>query len=220
MNSVNCAACGLPIESDDYNDRHWGHVDGCEYQYSPSDEADCDCDIEYHAKCCPECNEERINERTTVIEQDEKHEAYQLGMQTEREHQNALSRLAMTKHQEEADSLKKRITELEAQLAQAQSGRFMPVKGTTVIEIGPGQMVIFNSRGCGPYGEIKEYPRETRLCEWVEGETIHINIKNLEIVESALLRYEYLHHVFQEPERTKLAKSALAEIQSQKEKTL
>jgi hypothetical protein len=38
---------------------------------------------------------------------------YNLGIQTEREHQNALSRLAMEKHKAEHDALVQRIAELE-----------------------------------------------------------------------------------------------------------
>lgn len=40
--------------------------------------------------------------------------AYDLGKQTEREHQNALTRLVIEKHQAELDTLRARVAELEA----------------------------------------------------------------------------------------------------------
>lgn len=76
---------------------------------------------------------------------DEQHDAYQLGMLTEREHQNALSRFAMEKHEDELIALRAasritdakltgdlemardRIRELEGQLATLQAAT--PVGG-------------------------------------------------------------------------------------------
>jgi hypothetical protein len=58
-----CAGCGEPITGDELDDRHWGHAkdcpcygldeDGDEYE-----DAECTCGfLEYHAGCCPDCNE-------------------------------------------------------------------------------------------------------------------------------------------------------------------
>lgn len=75
-----CAACGKPIEGDDLDDRHWGHERSCPNHPSNQvededgelvsidaggqlvDMVDCDCDLEYHAVCCPDCNEEKDHE--------------------------------------------------------------------------------------------------------------------------------------------------------------
>lgn len=54
---VTCAVCGLPIEGEDYNKRHWGHEKGCPNRKKP-DSVNCYCDLEYHAACCPDCKEE------------------------------------------------------------------------------------------------------------------------------------------------------------------
>jgi len=51
-----CDACGLPIVGDDYDNRHWGHEDGCPNKKKP-DSVDCCCDLEYHADCCPDCKD-------------------------------------------------------------------------------------------------------------------------------------------------------------------
>lgn len=50
-----CDACNEPITGDDLHDRHEGHRDGCSNRDKP-DSTDCDCDIAYHERCCPECN--------------------------------------------------------------------------------------------------------------------------------------------------------------------
>lgn len=52
-----CAACGEPITGDDLYDRHWGHEDGCPNKTEP-DSVDCNCDLEYHEGCCPDCKSE------------------------------------------------------------------------------------------------------------------------------------------------------------------
>ena len=74
-----CAVCGLPIEGDDLDKRHWGHERSCPNHPSHQvededgelcaiengqlvDMVDCDCDLEYHAGCCPDCKEEYDNE--------------------------------------------------------------------------------------------------------------------------------------------------------------
>ena len=54
-----CAACGKPIEGDDLDDRHWGHEKNCP-NHGGKDSIDkveywCDCDLDYHAECCPDC---------------------------------------------------------------------------------------------------------------------------------------------------------------------
>lgn len=56
---------------------------------------------------------------------DEQHDAYALGMQTEREHQEALAKLAARKHEEQLAAAQARIAELEAQLAER--GEWEPV---------------------------------------------------------------------------------------------
>lgn len=55
MQTIFCAVCNLPITGDDYNNRHWGHEEGCPNRRRP-DSVDCSCDLEYHAACCPDCN--------------------------------------------------------------------------------------------------------------------------------------------------------------------
>lgn len=45
---------------------------------------------------------------------DEQHDAYALGMQTEREHQEALAKLAARKHEEHLAAAQERIAQLEA----------------------------------------------------------------------------------------------------------
>lgn len=49
-----CAACGEPIMGDDLYDRHEGHKAGCPNRDEP-DSVACDCGLDYHEKCCPDC---------------------------------------------------------------------------------------------------------------------------------------------------------------------
>jgi predicted RNase H-like nuclease (RuvC/YqgF family) len=46
---------------------------------------------------------------------DEQHDAYDLGAQTEREHQEALARLVIRKHQEQIDDLTQRLAAVSAE---------------------------------------------------------------------------------------------------------
>jgi transcriptional regulator with XRE-family HTH domain len=50
-----CAACGEPITGDDLDNRHDGHEEGCPNRDEP-DSAYCECGLDYHEKCCPDCN--------------------------------------------------------------------------------------------------------------------------------------------------------------------
>lgn len=52
--------------------------------------------------------------------------SYENGMLDERAHQNALSRLAMEKHQEEVDALKAELAQLRAQLAECEQWEDVP----------------------------------------------------------------------------------------------
>jgi uncharacterized small protein (DUF1192 family) len=122
---------------------------------------------------------------------EEQHAAYQLGMQTERDHQNALSRLSVRLHQQEVDALQARITYLEAQLAQAKAGRWQPISdgmvyhdmdivrdeyygGEYVESIAflqvknNGETLVCGSEPKQDQREAELY--ELRLCEWVEGD--------------------------------------------------
>ena len=58
-NQIICAACGLPITGEDLEDRHWGHEPDCPRREDPDAEDSCDCDLEYHAECCPDCKREK-----------------------------------------------------------------------------------------------------------------------------------------------------------------
>ena len=50
-----CDACGKPFTQSQWDVRHQGHVEGC-----PQNDFDpCDCDLVYHAACCPICKQER-----------------------------------------------------------------------------------------------------------------------------------------------------------------
>ena len=92
---------------------------------------------------------------------DDLHAAYHLGMQTEREHQNALSKLVMEKHE----------AELAALRAEA---RWEPVEDGTIIDVGRAETATI-------YGNILnikdsfegidtdvELPEGMRLCRWHE----------------------------------------------------
>lgn len=50
MNTLLCDACGHDITGVDYDDRHTGHEPDCP--------GDCQCDIAWHAACCPECHDD------------------------------------------------------------------------------------------------------------------------------------------------------------------
>lgn len=52
-----CNACGLPITGADYDDRHTGHEADCPNRDYATGGVDCDCDLVYHATCCPDCME-------------------------------------------------------------------------------------------------------------------------------------------------------------------
>lgn len=60
MNEIICAACGLPITGEDYEDRVWGHEPDCLANTDPEAWQECGCDLEYHWDCAPEeeCTEE------------------------------------------------------------------------------------------------------------------------------------------------------------------
>ena len=51
MSDIICAECNQPIEGKDLVDRHSGHEKGCLYKWKEF----CYCDLEYHARCCPDC---------------------------------------------------------------------------------------------------------------------------------------------------------------------
>lgn len=48
-----CDACHLPFTPLEWDDRHYGHEAGC-----PKD-GTCDCNLIYHAGCCPDCNKRK-----------------------------------------------------------------------------------------------------------------------------------------------------------------
>ena len=60
MTDVICDGCGLPIVGFDLDDRHWHHGEGCPRVDDDDTEGLCECDIEYHAGCCPVCNDLRV----------------------------------------------------------------------------------------------------------------------------------------------------------------
>lgn len=49
-----CDACGEVIHENDYCD---GHRNGCPNYHGYIADVPCDCDIHYHAECCPVCNQ-------------------------------------------------------------------------------------------------------------------------------------------------------------------
>lgn len=55
-NELCCDVCGLPIGPDETP--CWGHEEDCPRKGNPDSDAICECDLNYHAECCPECNEE------------------------------------------------------------------------------------------------------------------------------------------------------------------
>lgn len=55
-----CAVCELPITGADYDKRHWGHEPDCPRHDDPDADVDCCCDLEYHAACCPDCNDTEV----------------------------------------------------------------------------------------------------------------------------------------------------------------
>ena len=66
VDAILCAACHKPILGSDYDRRHWHHEPWCTNQWTDDDPdgqsdeetfEDCDCDLEYHARCCPVCKE-------------------------------------------------------------------------------------------------------------------------------------------------------------------
>lgn len=70
MNKIICSACHKPIEGKDYDDRHWGHEDGCPNKTKPNS-VDCFCDLEYHADCCPDCKDSTDEDGDFYHEEDE-----------------------------------------------------------------------------------------------------------------------------------------------------
>lgn len=73
--AICCAVCDKPIEADEWDNRHSGHETYCPNHESNQvededgelcakdengdlvDMVDCFCDLEYHAECCPDCNQ-------------------------------------------------------------------------------------------------------------------------------------------------------------------
>lgn len=49
---VTCTHCGQPFTETEWEKRHWGHEEDC-----PGE--NCDCDLKYHERCCPDCNPPR-----------------------------------------------------------------------------------------------------------------------------------------------------------------
>lgn len=50
-----CKVCGKPITTRGY---HWGHERRCPSYADDSVAYSCDCDVNYHPRCCPACNPE------------------------------------------------------------------------------------------------------------------------------------------------------------------
>ena len=52
-----CDACGKPFTEKEWDVRHTRHEEGCPYEDEAADGWNwCDCDINYHTECCPDCN--------------------------------------------------------------------------------------------------------------------------------------------------------------------
>lgn len=51
-----CDVCGQPIDPD--GGYCWGHEEDCPRREDPDAAEGCDCDLNWHEACCPECNEE------------------------------------------------------------------------------------------------------------------------------------------------------------------
>jgi hypothetical protein len=54
-NLPTCDVCGDGFTPEQWKDRHDGHEPGCGGE-------GCDCDLVYHAGCCPECGEMEVDE--------------------------------------------------------------------------------------------------------------------------------------------------------------
>lgn len=58
-----CDACGCLFTKEEWDNRHEGHKENCPNYGQELIEEGCDCDVVYHADCCPECRDEQENER-------------------------------------------------------------------------------------------------------------------------------------------------------------
>ena len=93
---------------------------------------------------------------------DEQYEAYNLGMATEREHQNALSRLSMAKYEA-------RIAELEARLSQ--TWQPLPdgeVSSFMYIDNGGKLLGVYAGSEYSDWYATEDLPDDVRLCRLVE----------------------------------------------------
>ena len=55
LTMTRCDGCGKLMTQSEYNVRHTGHEPGCT---AVEDGTWCDCDLKYHADCCPLCHPE------------------------------------------------------------------------------------------------------------------------------------------------------------------
>ncbi len=67
-NELVCDVCGLPIDPD--GKYCWGHEYYCPRHTNPDSDEPCECDLNYHEACCPDCNEEEDGERDAPHLQD------------------------------------------------------------------------------------------------------------------------------------------------------
>lgn len=58
-NDYACDGCGKPFTIREWADRCTPHEPGCPNADDEAEYTDgCDCDLNYHAACCPECTED------------------------------------------------------------------------------------------------------------------------------------------------------------------
>lgn len=54
-NLPTCDVCGDGFTLEEWNDRHDGHEPDCPVRLCEGYDGGCDCDLVYHAHCCPDC---------------------------------------------------------------------------------------------------------------------------------------------------------------------
>ncbi len=52
-----CCICEKPITEIQMDIRHWLHEEDCPNRAGMTEQA-CECDLECHAECCPQCNDD------------------------------------------------------------------------------------------------------------------------------------------------------------------
>lgn len=54
-NLPTCDVCGDGFTPEEWNDRHDGHEPDCPVRLCEGYDGGCECDLVYHAHCCPDC---------------------------------------------------------------------------------------------------------------------------------------------------------------------